>query len=194
MTEENHSPACPASEEEERPALQTDEFAEPREELEEALREKDQFRAMAQRAQADLINYKRRAAEEMEELRRTVNSRMLLKILAVVDDLERAMTLIPQEAVAPGWFDGLLLVLRNINNILDSEGVSKIEAAGRPFEPWEFEAVQYLETPDAEEGTVIEVVQDGYKHQDRVLRAAQVIVAKRPEPQFQPETTEEEAP
>ena len=165
-----------------------------KEQLEEALREKDQFRTMAQRAQADLINYKNRALEEMEELRRSTNSRLLLKTLTVVDDLERALSLIPPDAVAPGWLDGLDLVLRNINQILDSEGVSKIEALGRDFEPRELEAVQYEETDDAEEGKVVQVIRDGYKYHDKVLRAAQVIVAKKPEePEVQPEKTEEEA-
>ncbi|MDP6495192.1 MAG: nucleotide exchange factor GrpE [Dehalococcoidia bacterium] len=193
MKVEDESPGGPPPEEEtqagevgETPLLQ--------EQIEEALREKDQFRTMAQRAQADLLNYKNRALGEMEELRRSTNSQLLLKMLNVVDDLERAISLIPQDAVAPGWLDGLNLVLRNINQTLDAEGVSKIEAQGRNFEPWELEAVQYKETADAEEGKVIEVIRDGYKYRDKVLRAAQVIVAKKPEgSEAQPETTEEEA-
>ena len=77
-------------------------------------------------------------------------------------------------------------------DILDLEGVSKIEAEGQPFEPWEFEAVQYQETEDAEEGRVIEVVRNGYKRHDKVLRAAQVVVAKRPEPETGHEANEQE--
>jgi molecular chaperone GrpE len=138
---------------------------------------------MAQRAQADLVNYRRRAGEEMDELRRTANSHLLLQILSFLDDLDRALALVSDDAVAPGWLEGLRLVRRNMDNILDLEGVSKIEAEGQPFEPWEFEAVQYQETEDVEEGRVIEVVRNGYKHHDKVLRAAQVVVAKRPEPQ-----------
>ena len=163
-----------------------------REQLEEALREKDQFRAMAQRAQADLVNYRRRAAEEMDELRRAANSHLLLQLLSFLDDLDRALALVPDDAVAPGWMEGLQLVRRNMDNILDLEGVSKIEAEGKPFEPWEFEAVQYQETEDAEEGRVIEVVRNGYMHHDKVLRAAQVVVAKRPEPQTGQEANEQE--
>ena len=164
------------------------------EQLLEAQREKDQFRTMAQRAQADLVNYKNRALAEMEEIRRSTNSQLLLKMLTTVDDLERALSLVPQDAVAPGWLDGLNLVLRNINQTLDSKGVTKIEAQGRDFEPRELEAVQYRETSDAEEGKVIEVIRDGYKYHGKVLRAAQVIVAKEPEgPEVEPEKTEEEA-
>ena len=163
-----------------------------REQLEEALREKDQFRALAQRAQADLVNYRRRAGEEMDDLRRTANTQLLLQLLSFLDDLDRALALVPDDAVAPGWQEGLRLVRRSMDNILDLEGVSKIEAEGQPFEPWEFEAVQYQETEDAEEGRVIEVVRNGYKRHDKVLRAAQVVVAKRPEPETGHEANEQE--
>jgi len=174
--------------------LQTKEEAETglsKEEIEEALREKDQFRTMAQRAQADLINYKRRAEEERKETRRTATSHLLLRILAILDDLKRALTMIPEDAVAPGWLDGLLLVQRNIEGILDAEGVGKIEVLGQPFDPWECEAVFHEETPEEEEGRVIKVLRDGYKLNDRVLRAAQVIVSKRPESTVQPDNHEE---
>ena len=164
-----------------------------REQLEEALREKDQFRAMSQRAQADLYNYKTRAAQEQESLRLNANSQIILKILSALDDLDRALRLVPEDAVATGWLEGLQLVQRNIESVLNSEGVTKIEAQSRVFEPWENEAVFYEETPDSQEGIVIKVVRDGYKLHDKVLRAAQVIVSKSPEPQDQSETTHQEA-
>ena len=145
----------------------------------EALRERDQFRSMAQRAMADLANYKKRTIEEMEENSRSYNSQILLKILSILDDLERAMAHIPDDVKTSGWNDGLNLVLRNVNNILNSEGVEKIEAKGQKFEPWDLEAVQYLETEDAEDGMVIKILREGYKHRGRLLRAAQVVVAKK---------------
>ena len=193
MKGEGQPPDAPPPEGEERQAQENDEVALLGEQLEEALREKDQFRTMAQRAQADLANYKRRAAEEMVEVRSAANSRLLLNLLSIVDDLNRAVSLIPDDAVAPGWLEGVQLVQRNIDHILEAEGVSRIDAVGKPFEPWELEAVQYEETPDAEDGRVISVLRDGYKHHDKVLRAAQVIVAKKPEQQDQPENIEEEA-
>ena len=163
-----------------------------REQMEEALREKEQFRTMAQRAQADLVNYKRRAAEEQGELRRNANSQLIQKVLSVVDDLERAIALIPEDAVASGWLEGLQLVRRNLDNVLATEGVTKIDAEGKPFEPWEHEAVSYEETADGEEGMVVRVIRDGYKLHDRVLRAAQVAVSKSAEPQNQAESSEQE--
>jgi len=161
------------------------------EQLEEALREKEQFRAMAQRAQADLVNYKRRAAEEQQEVRRAANTQLLLGLLSLADDLKRALEMVPDDAVAPGWLDGLRLVERNLVNLLDASGVTKMEAKGQPFEPWEHEAVLHEEAPNGQEGTVVRVIRDGYKLYDRVLRAAQVSVAKAPEPEHEPDSSEQ---
>ena len=152
-----------------------------RERLEEAERERGQFRAMAQRAHADLVNYRKRAAEEVEEARRQTAAGLLLRIVATRDDIQRALDLVPEDASAAGWAEGLALVMRNIDNALEAEGVTKTEALGRPFEPWECEAVQYEETDEAAEGTVVSVFREGFSHRGRVLRAAQVVVAKRPE-------------
>ena len=149
-------------------------------EMEEALREKEQFKVMAQRAQADLVNYRRRAADEQIEIRRNTNSTLLLKFLGIVDDIDRAIELMPEDVAGSGWVDGLELIRRNMKSILDSEGVEKIEAKGQRFEPWEHEAVSYQETPDGEDGIVTDVFREGYKLHDRVLRAAQVVVSKTP--------------
>ena len=172
-----------------------DEMTLTEERLEEALREKDQFRSIAQRAQADLINYRKRVADEQQELRRNANTNIILKFLGVADDLNRAMDMVPKNAVAPGWMEGLSLVQRNMGNVLDSEGVTKINALGEPFEPWGHEAVFYQETPDSEEGIVTDVIRNGYKLHDRVIRAAQVVVSKAPEPaQDNSESSQPESP
>ena len=76
-------------------------------ELQEALREKDQFRKMAQRAQADLINYRRRVEDDKADIRRNANSGLLLKVLSVNDDLERAVEHAPEGDEADAWLDGL---------------------------------------------------------------------------------------
>ena len=172
---------------------QADEITLVREELEEALREKDQFRTMAQRAQADLINFKRRAAQEQEEVRRSATSHLILGVLSIVDDLDRAVALVPDDTVAEGWVDGLKLIQRNVGHLLDSIGVSKMEAQDKPFEPREHEAVAYVETTDGDEDMVASVIREGYMLRDRVLRAAQVVVSKAPEPKDNTDDTEEEA-
>ena len=191
MTEEKE-PEGLGSPEDELSTSEDEDVALMREQLEEALREKDQFRALAQRSQADLINYRHRASEEQESLRLNANSQIILKFLSALDDLDRALRLVPEDAVATGWLEGLLLVQRNIESVLNSEGVTKVEAEGQVFEPWMHEAVFYEETPDSQEGIVTKVVRDGYKLHDKVLRAAQVVVSKSPEPKDQPETTHQE--
>ena len=162
------------------------------EQLEEALREKDQFRAMAQRSQADLVNYRRRAAEEIEEGRKATKSHLLLKVISVVDDFVRALEMVPEGAVAPGWAEGLQLVHRKLDSLLESEGVTRIEAEGRPFEPLEHEALLYQESPDKAEGTVLQVIREGYRLNGKVLRAAQVAVSKAPADREDTESLEQE--
>lgn len=192
MSEEEQREQTPQADEAEDVERRADDDIEQmRAEMEEALREKEQFRAMAQRAQADLENYKLRAVDEQNEARRSAKTQVILKILTVVDDLDRAMALVPDDAVAPGWVEGLQLVQRNLESTLDSEGVTKIEAEGQPFAPWEHEAVLYEEAPGADEGMVVRVIRDGYKLGDRIVRAAQVAVSKAPDPEDKTETTEE---
>ena len=154
--------------------------------LEEAEREREQFRGIAARAQADLVNYRRRAEEEKDEIRRNAKSTMLMKMLSTVDDLDRALALIPSDESA-GWGEGIELVRRNVVNTLDSEGVTRVETLGKLYDPAYAEALLFRETEDGDEGTVVEVFKEGYMYKDRVLRAAQVVVAKRPE---QPEATD----
>ena len=151
------------------------------EQLAEALREKEDFRVMGLRARADLENYRKRASEEREEARRSASTAVLLKLLSVVDDFERAMALVPDDAVAPGWLEGLQLVHKGMSTLLESEGVSRIEATGNAFDPHESEAILYQESTSAADGEVISVIREGYRQRDRVLRPAQVIVAKRVE-------------
>ena len=152
--------------------------------LEEAEREREQFKSMAARAQADLVNYRRRAEEEKEEVQRSAKSNLLMKTLSTVDDLDRAIAMMPTDESA-GWAEGIQLVRRNVVNMLDTEGVTKVESLGKPYDPAFAEALLFRETEDGDEGTVVEVFREGYMYKDRVLRAAQVVVAKRPE---QPET------
>jgi molecular chaperone GrpE len=150
--------------------------------LEEALREKEQFRAIAQRAQADLANYKRHAAEELEEVRKFSASRLLVKMLAVADDLRRAMEFAANGQAPSALLEGLRLVQRNLDQALESEGVKRIEAEGQPYDPHQHEALFFVETDAIEPGHVVNVVRQGYKLQDRLLRAAQVTVARPPQP------------
>ena len=164
-------------------------------ELDEATREREQYKNMAQRSQADLVNYRRRAAEELADAKERANSQLLLRMLSVADDLSRTLDHVAEDSVAPGWLEGLLLVQRNLLSVLEAEGLTKIETAiGQPFDATEHEAVFFEPGSEREEDTVVQVVRVGYRLRDHVLRAAQVSVARpaEPEPEAEPDTKQEE--
>jgi molecular chaperone GrpE len=130
-----------------------------------------------QRARAEFANYKKRVEVEREQLRRTGTEALLLKLLPVVDDFERAFQALPEESTEPVWVDGFRMILRKLQAILESEDVTPIEAAGQPFDPLWHEAVLQEETEEHPDGYVTEEMQRGYRLGDRVLRPSMVKVA-----------------
>ena len=155
----------------------SDELEFDKEHFDEIVREKEQFRSIAQRAQADLVNYRNRATQELEEARRTVKFGLLTRFLAIADDLSRAVDSVPDDA-DQNWSAGILLVLRNLENIFEMEGVKKINALGTQFDPYLHEALLYEENEDANEGEIMTVIQEGYSINDRILRPSRVVVAQ----------------
>jgi molecular chaperone GrpE len=126
-----------------------------------------------QRAQADFINYKRRSEQEKEEVGKFVNSVLMLNLLPVLDDLERAFTSIPPRLAKLSWVDGIRLIERKLWAILEAQGLSPIKALGEPFDPILHEAVRQ---DKGKEGIVVEELQKGYKFYDRVIRPSKVVV------------------
>ena len=153
---------------------------EDKETIEDLSKENNRLLDILKRSQADLVNYRKRMSDEIEEVKKKSNSQLLLKLLSLVDDIERVMEHAPEEQKTESWFKGFSLVSRNLDNILKFEGVKKINAAGKAFQPIEFEAVTYLETSEIPEGHVVEVVNEGYLLRDKVLRPSQVVVSKLP--------------
>jgi len=137
-----------------------------------------------QRTQADFINYKRRAEQERSDAVRFGNATLILGLLPVLDDLERALDSVPDELAEDGWVDGIKLIYRKFRSVLEEHGVSEIVAVGEPFDPHCHEGMLFGE---GEEGMVVEEMQKGYMLHDRVLRPTRVKVGKGEE-----EDTEEE--
>ncbi len=135
------------------------------------------YKSLAQRAQADLVNYRNRATQEIEETKRVVQFGLLSRFISVVDDLERAMENLPEDSQNE-WSEGVALVLRNLEKILELEGVVQIESMGKPFDPREHEALLYEENTENEDGVIINVIQQGYRLNERIIRPARVIVSK----------------
>jgi len=126
-----------------------------------------------QRAQADFINYKRRSEQEKEEISKFANSMLMLKLLPILDDWERALASIPDDQTNLSWVDGIRLIERKFRGILEAEGLSPITAVGEPFDPNLHEAAMQGK---GKEGIVVDELQKGYKFYDRVIRPARVVV------------------
>jgi len=126
-----------------------------------------------QRSQADFINYKRRSEQEKEEISKFATSVLMLGLLPILDDLERAFDSIPPHLAKLTWVDGIRLIERKLQASLEAQGLSTIKATGEPFDPNLHEAAMYRK---GEEGIVIEELQKGYKLHDRVIRPSMVVV------------------
>jgi molecular chaperone GrpE len=128
------------------------------------------------RALADLDNYRKRSAREVD--RRVLESReaLLRDWLEALDSVERALRMEPENPL----FEGLRAVLEQMEAILDRQGVKRIDAVGERFDPERHEAVGVRETGEVPDRTIVEVARSGYELGDRVLRPAQVVVSREP--------------
>jgi len=131
-----------------------------------------------QRARAEFANYKKRIERDQEEARGRAAAALLAKILPVEDDLRRAVRERPEAEGYPHWADGIDLIQRKLAALLEAEGVEVIPADGVAFDPALHEAVTYEPSNDHKEGEIIEVIQQGYRLGERVLRPARVRVAR----------------
>ena len=135
-------------------------------------------RDLAQRAQAELSNFRRRTEDDRIALQRQSNSRLLVKMLPVVDELELAINHADGKKPSKSWVEGVRLIQRKVAALLETEGVTKVDAVGTPFNPVEHEAVGTEENKKFASGQIIQVVRNGYRLHDRVIQAAQVVVAR----------------
>lgn len=193
MTEEkqNYHPAVKESEPEEPSTAELKvELAAAREEIQrllQAAQEKDQELARQKdlylRARADMENLRKRTAKEKEDFAKYSQESLLLNILPVVDNLERALEAARnhQQAQDPAVLEaGVTLILKQFLDTLEKLGVKPLEARGQSFDPHFHHAVMNVETSEAPAGTVVEVLQKGYLLKDRLLRPAMVKVAASP--------------
>lgn len=143
--------------------------------LEEAQAQASEFKDSWMRSQAEFQNYRKRVERDNEAVKAAMKGDIIRKVLPVLDDLERALQNRP-----PGdaWADGIELVVRKFQNILDMEGVKRIEAQGVEFDPNLHEAISHEPADGVKSGHIIEVVQNGYVLGERVIRPALVRVAQ----------------
>lgn len=127
------------------------------------------------RALADLENFKRRTARDLAFHIRSGKKDMILKLLTVVDDMERALA---AEADYEALREGVEMITRKLLDILSAEGVKPIEAVGLPFDPNFHEAVVVCDDRDVDIDTVVEEFRRGYTYEDEVIRATMAHVAR----------------
>ncbi len=180
MTEEKETPEVSETKEvvEELPEA-PESPAEVRAALEEEKARAEEYLDQWKRTQAEFSNFKKRNEKEREELMKFANSLLVAKLLPVLDDFQRALQTIPDKIHALTWVEGIFLIQRKLQAILEQEGLREIEAEPRrQFDPAIHEAVIYEEQEGYKEGEIIDILQKGYKLHDRVVRPTLVRVAK----------------
>ena len=132
--------------------------------------------ARYQRLAADFENYKRRTRQDLTDRSQFANEELLRTLLPLRDNLQRALEHAP-EGIDRNWFDGIKMVVRQFDDVLQAQGLSTIPAVGEKFDPAQHEAIASEETDEHEEGTIVEEMQPGYRLHNRVLRPTLVKVA-----------------
>lgn len=139
----------------------------------------DSFLNQLKYAQADIENLRKQMQRRVEEEVERWRSHLLLQLLPVVEELDLAIES-ASEADGSQLLQGVKIIRKKLGRILEREGVSPIEALGKPFDPNLHEAVMEVETPEKEDGMVVEEVRKGYLLRGRVLRPSMVKVARNP--------------
>jgi molecular chaperone GrpE len=143
--------------------------------LEETQARASEYKDSWLRSQAEFQNYKKRLDRDNEMMYVSMKGDIIKKVLPALDDLERALQNRPADN---GWANGIELIVRKLQNMLEAEGVKRIEAVGLEFNPNFHEAISHEPADGVASGHVIAVVQNGYMLGERVIRPALVRVAQ----------------
>jgi molecular chaperone GrpE len=147
-------------------------------ERDEARTKADEYLAALQRERAEFLNFKRRSAEERLASAGLANESLISKVLVIADDFDRAIDARPAELEGDAWSEGVAAIDRKLRLLLESEGVTSIDAApGTPFDPRQHEAVVNVPGSDRRDGEIVEEIRRGYRLRERVIRPALVAVA-----------------
>ena len=159
-------------------SVPVEEYSALKDELDKTQKQSKDFFEGWQRERADFSNYKKRIEREQSQLSQNLSGNIIKKYLVVLDDLERALKTRPTQGDGANWADGIELIYRKLQKILEAEGIVRMPAETEVFDPVRHEAISHEDSPDHQSGEIIEVVQQGYLIGDRVLRPALVRVAR----------------
>jgi len=148
----------------------------------------EKYLANWQRSQANLENYIKRAEQEKSETVECANRTLILDLLPILDDFERALASLPAELHEQNWTEGMKLIYNKVKGVLETQGLAEIKAKGECFDPYCHEAAGQLE---GEEGIVVEEVRKGYKFKDKLLRPSMVMIGAGDKNKIQEESSEE---
>jgi len=146
--------------------------------LQDCQKQKEEYLAGWQRSRADFLNYKKEEMQRIGKIMKYANIELVLRILRIVDDLERGEKLLPKDLKNNQFVKGILQIKNQLQDLLKSQGVEEMKAVSGKFDPNFQEVVEEIEEKDKEAGLVIEEVQKGYLLHDRVLRPARVKISK----------------
>ena len=158
-----------------------DELATLRQHLEEEQAKATEYLDGWQRARAELANARKRWERESAQTYANALTDSIARLLPVVDDFERAIETLPDNLSGLTWIDGILLIYRGLQSILEQQGVVPLKAeAGTPFDPTWHQAITHEPHDTFEAGTIIGEYQKGYRLDDRIVRPALVRVSSGP--------------
>ena len=137
----------------------------------------DRFRDLALRSQADFENYKKRSAREKEEAIKYANSALLERLVSIIDNFELGLAAAKEQGEQSPIYSGMVLVQKQLNDLLSENGLQPIEAEGKKFDPNLHEAIAHEPSDQVLEGIVLRQTRRGSRFKDRLLRPAKVIVS-----------------
>ncbi|MEX2108961.1 MAG: nucleotide exchange factor GrpE [Solirubrobacterales bacterium] len=149
--------------------------------LAEAQQERDEYLDLAKRTKADFENFRKRMSAEIQAAGTRGKGELILQVVPVLDDLERALQaagIDPEGDSADGLTHGVLLVFRSLRDTLARNGVEAVDPKGEKFDPQLHEALSTQPADGAEAGTIVEVMQKGYRLGEQLVRPARVVVAE----------------
>ena len=149
--------------------------------LADAEAKKDEYLELAKRTQADFENFRKRMTAEVQAASKRSKAQFAAEVAPVLDDLERALEaagLDPEGDSEDGLAHGVLLVFRGLRETLKRNGIEQVDPKGEKFDPNHHEALSTIPVEGTESGTVVEVMQKGYRFEEQLIRPARVVVSE----------------
>ncbi|HSJ54133.1 MAG TPA: nucleotide exchange factor GrpE [Anaerolineae bacterium] len=163
-----------------------EELASLRQELEDAQARQAEYLDGWQRARAELANARKRFQREQEQAHANARADVVVRLLPILDDFQRALENLPEHVSADPWLEGIRLIEHKFLHLLQQEGVTAIDATGQEFDPFLHQAVTHEPSDTVPAGHVISALRTGYRLGDQVLRPSVVRVSSGPEVETAP--------